>query len=213
MRERTSQLLYSYWNEVRGERVAPRRFEVEPSRITAILPETFILERRDRRDYLFRLAGTRVGDIFGQELRGLGLIPLWSEEDQEALVRVLESICKEGAAGVIGIEARDAGGERTALLEMLLLPLVHSDDEISRLLGSLSIAEMPAWLAGGPAAKLGIRSFQLVWPDGRPHAVLARTARQAPFIRQPPGTRVVHSNRRAFRIYDGGLAKDSPGKS
>lgn len=212
MRERTSQLLYSYWNEVRGERVAPRRFEIEPSRIAGILPETFILERRDRRDYVFRLAGTCVCDLFGKELRGSGLVPLWSDDDQEALVRVLESVCKEGAAGVVGIEARDETGERAAQLEMLLLPLVHSDDEISRLLGSLSIADVPAWLAAQPPAQVSIRSFQLVWPDGRPHAILQRTARQAPFLKQPPGTRVVHSNRRAFRIYEGGLSKSEPPK-
>ncbi len=213
MRERTSQLLYAYWNEVRGERIAPRRFEIEPSRIARLLPETFILERRERKDYLFRLAGTQVCELFGRELRGLNLVALWSPEDQEALVRILESVCREGAVGVVGIEAHEPLGERKTQLEMLFLPLIHSELDISRLLGSLTARDSPAWLGAAGPASLAIRSFHLVWPDGRPHAVLARTARQAPFVKQPPGTRVVTSSRRAFRVYQGGLSKDDTTES
>ena len=47
MQQRTNQILFAYWNDVRGERLAPRRFEIEPARIATILPETFILERLD----------------------------------------------------------------------------------------------------------------------------------------------------------------------
>ena len=47
MKHKTSNILYSYWNKVRGDRVTPRRFEIEPAQIAAILPATFILERVD----------------------------------------------------------------------------------------------------------------------------------------------------------------------
>ena len=47
MKQRTIQTLYAYWNELRAGRIAPRRLEIEPSRISSILPETFMLERTD----------------------------------------------------------------------------------------------------------------------------------------------------------------------
>ncbi|MEO1694679.1 MAG: PAS domain-containing protein, partial [Pseudomonadota bacterium] len=47
MKHSTSHSLYAYWNEVRDGRPAPRRFEIEPSRIAHILSETLILERVD----------------------------------------------------------------------------------------------------------------------------------------------------------------------
>src|SRR5262245_16401234 len=55
-----TQALYAYWNEVRGDRLAPRRLEIQPARIAEHLLDTFILERSGRSAFRFRLAGTRV---------------------------------------------------------------------------------------------------------------------------------------------------------
>ena len=87
MKQKTSQILFAYWNEVRGSRVAPRRFEIEPSRISEILPETFILERLDRETYRFRLAGTRICEEFGQELRGTNFLDGWLDDGCIVLLR------------------------------------------------------------------------------------------------------------------------------
>lgn len=210
MRERTSQLLYGYWNEVRGERIAPRRFDIEPSRITSLLPETFILERNSREEYLFRLAGTKVCEQFGREFRGSNMLDLFEAADRDVLERVLESTCKEGAVGVVTLEAAGRSG-RSSRLEMLLLPLVHSGLEISRVLGCLTTSETPAWLGQEPITTQRLKTFNLIWPDGRPHAVIARSDRQAPFLKEPRYSRIVRSERRSFRVYEGGKpADDAP---
>ena len=77
MRSKTSQILFNYWNDVRQNRLAPKRFEIEPSRIAPILSETFILERLDWDSYRFRLAGTRICDEFGVEFRGTDFLDGW----------------------------------------------------------------------------------------------------------------------------------------
>ncbi|MEZ5773861.1 MAG: PAS domain-containing protein [Hyphomicrobiaceae bacterium] len=209
MRERTSQVLYAYWNEMRGFRIAPKRFEIEPSRIAAILPDTFILERLERKAYAFRLAGTRICEIFARELRGTDIIGLWSIDDREALIRILESVCKEGAAGIVQFEGSDRNG-RVATLELMFLPLLHTGNEITRLLGSVACGEPPFWLGDEPLVSVRIRTFNLVWPDGRPHAVIARAAGQAPFVPEPAGSRVVKRERRNFRVYEGGRSSEPP---
>jgi hypothetical protein len=68
MKQRTVQTLYGYWNALRAGRIAPRRLEIEPSRIGSILSETFMLERTDPATCRYRLAGTRLCEIFGFEL-------------------------------------------------------------------------------------------------------------------------------------------------
>ena len=78
LKHKTSEALFSYWNKVRGNRTTPRRFEIEPGKIAAILPSTFILERIDAETYRFRLAGTHVCDMFGVELRGTNFLDGWS---------------------------------------------------------------------------------------------------------------------------------------
>ena len=65
MREAISQTLYGYWNDIRAGRLAPKRFEIEPSQIAGMLPDTFILERIDNETSRFRLAGTRICEAFG----------------------------------------------------------------------------------------------------------------------------------------------------
>jgi hypothetical protein len=208
MKERTSQALFTYWNEVRGPRLAPRRFEIEPSRITTILPETFILERQGRRDYVFRLAGTKVCEQFGREFRNVNMLDLWSADDQEVIARVLDTSSHDGAVGVVTFEAT-ASPRRTVHFEMLVLPLVHNGSEITRLLGSLSTSQTPPWLGLDPLVDMRITGFNTIWPDGRPHAVISRSENTPPFVPAHGQSRTVHSRERHFRVYEGGLSAEA----
>src|SRR5262245_53611829 len=81
MRQHSTQALLRYWNEVRAGRFAPHRLEIEPSRIAAILSETFLLECVDAATYRYRLAGTRLCAWFGAELRGHDFLEGWRAED------------------------------------------------------------------------------------------------------------------------------------
>ena len=203
MKVKTSQQLFTYWNELRGGRLAPRRFEVEPSAIAAILPDTFILERADRLDYVFRLAGTRICEAFGREFRGRNLLDLWSPEDREVVIRVLESVTRDGGVGVIGLMASEPGG-RAAAFEMVLLPLIHTGQAIGRVLGALApVAAAPPFGHEG-FSLIELNTFEVIWPDGRPFAVLSRSEAPAPFLRDSGPSRLVRSDRRSFRVFDGG---------
>ena len=82
MKQRTSHILFNYWNDVRGDRLAPRRFDIEPSRISKILAETFILERVDSHTYVFRLAGTKICEQFGIEFRGRNFLDFAGDSDR-----------------------------------------------------------------------------------------------------------------------------------
>lgn len=206
MKSRTSQILYSYWNEVRGTRIAPRRFDIEPARMSSILSETFILERALDDGYPFRLAGTRICDSFGFELRGRDFLDLAGSDDRQAILHVIEEITDRGAVGVIEIEARTADG-RKAEFETLLLPLVHSRQEISRYLGSISAIDPPPWLGAERLTPLGMPRSRVLWPEGRPHVVIERAHHQAPFLPALAGARIVRSERRQFRVLDGGRKK------
>ena len=56
----TSRCLYDYWLVIRGERVAPRRSDIDPSDIVPVLPYLGILDVEPApRRYRGRLAGTR----------------------------------------------------------------------------------------------------------------------------------------------------------
>src|SRR6188474_1899724 len=69
MKHPSNRELFDYWNERRGERLAPERADIEPSAIRHILGDTFVLEVSGIESHLFRIAGTRLCALFGRELK------------------------------------------------------------------------------------------------------------------------------------------------
>lgn len=202
MKNRTSQTLFGYWNDVRQGRLAPRRFDIEPARIAGILSETMILELAEGGAIRFRLAGTRITEIFGEELRGRNFLELWSKADRETLERKLAAVRDQGGTLRIEFEA-SAGEDRHVGLEAVLMPLVHTRDVIDRFLGAISPISHPYWLGSTPLTRLEVTSAEIVWPEGRPHAVAERM--QPPVLGEQAVTgRLVRFNRRQFRVLDGG---------
>jgi hypothetical protein len=205
MKHKTSQSLYAYWNEMRRGRMAPRRFEIEPSRIADLLAETFILERLDSATLRFRLAGTRICEDFGGEFRGTSFLDGWGPQDRATLERRLSSIALHGAVGLFTIAAGTDDG-RTARFEMLVLPLTHTDDAVDRLLGALGALQRPEWLGTARITTKRLLDHELVWPEGRPHAIAERLGTQTPFLPHIRCARIVRAKDRQFRVYEGGLS-------
>lgn len=208
MQQRTNIVLYGYWNDIRADRLAPSRFEIEPSRISSVLAETFILEATDTQSYDFRLAGTRICEQIGAELRGRNFLDFAGDETRGEAEAAMASITRQGAVGIFELVGRDAQG-RSAKFEAIVLPLLHGQDIVSRYLGAVAAIDPPAWLGHEPLAEFALRVTSTFWPDGRPHALLARADSQAPFRPEFEGARIVRSNRRQFRILDGGKGPDA----
>jgi hypothetical protein len=206
MQEAVSQSLYSYWNALRGNRPAPKRLEIDPSRIAANLPDTFILERIDASTLRFRLAGTRITDALGIELRGKNLLDLFGYDDARTVQRQMDIVADNCAAGVFRISGSNADGQ-SATFEMLILPLTHTQDSVDRFLGSITAIGKPSWLGITALTSRTLIDHAIIWPDAT-SAVSDRLAdRQAPFLPLRREARIVKSARRQFRVYDGGLCQ------
>lgn len=207
MRHAATQALYAYWNEIRGQRAAPRRLEIEPARIGDLLLDTFILERNGPVSFRFRLMGTRVSLRFGLDLRSQDFLACWSEGDRSMLEHHLSAITDLGRAGLFTGEAI-IGSDAPALavpctFEMLILPLAHTSDAIDRLLCIIVPldGELP------PKARIeGLRlsAAESIWPQGisDPDQFADRQLPLHPLVRK---ARIVRQGRRQFRVYEGGL--------
>jgi hypothetical protein len=206
MRHKTSKALYAYWNAVRRDRIAPQRFEIDPSRIGGILPYTFILERHDAENFCFRLAGTRICEIFGRELRGTNFLDGWETIDRLPLLRMFSTLTRQGSVGVAHIEVA-APAEAAVECEVLLLPLRHTRDDIDRVLGAFSPMHAPGWLGYSAITSKRVVANRLLWPDGDPLPTISRVPdprAMDPEIATERSARIVRSERRRFRVFDGG---------
>jgi hypothetical protein len=210
MRHPASQALYNYWNEVRRDRLAPRRLEIQPARIGDVLLDTFILERADHKDFRFRLAGTRVAARFSIDLKAQDFLACWREGDRSLLEHHLEAISDLGRVGVFtgeGMTRDSAGQPVSAAFELLVLPLVHTGHSIDRLLCLMVPLDEPR--RPEPVIRnLRLMAAEAIWPTGRDPEPTSAEARQLPLHAHVRHARIVRQGRRQFRVYEGGLVHE-----
>jgi hypothetical protein len=76
----------------------------------------------------------------------------------------------------------------------------------------MSALEEPKFPVEERIASLKLLAVEAVWPQGRPHAAAEKLSRQTPILPEVRNARIVRQDRRQFRVYDGGLAKEAPRK-
>jgi len=167
--------LFDYWNDRRGNRLAPERVDIEPGAIRRVLADTFILSCEPR--HPFRIAGTRVCALFGRELKGTGFLDLWSVASRQDL-RTLLAIVTEETVGVVASTVATGPSAVKLQLELLLLPLSQRGPGTARLLGALAPSEPPPWLGRHTLSGLTLGTHRYLGP-----AVAAKTP--APIAPRP----------------------------
>ncbi len=204
MKQTASLWLFTYWNQLRKGRKAPNRFEIEPKKIGPLLPGTFILETDDSRNFRFRLAGTKICETYGYELKGLDFISFWKDRnDREAVESLLHTIKEDGSAGLLEFTATNEAGEQCRF-EILLLPLIHSGEHVNRIMGSMSSIDDPYWLGTRRLRGQSLDDLDLIWPDLNPD--FSRKDNEKLSIKSCGNDRIISSNGRLFRVIEGGKA-------
>lgn len=216
MRHPASRALFTYWNELRRDRVAPRRLEIEPARISDRLLDTFVLERIGPAGYRFRLTGTRVTSRFGLDVGTHDFLASWSEIDRALIEHHLIAIADLGRGGLFTGEGRFAAPDMgslpdTCTFEMLMLPLAHTGEAIDRFLCLIVALEEEALPADARLEALRLVAAEPVWPTGETGAIERLADRQVPLHPHVRTARIVRQGRRQFRVYEGGLGGQDAG--
>lgn len=161
MKHPSNRELFAYWNERRGDRLAPERADIEPSAIRRVLGDTFVLAVDGIAHHPFRLAGTRLCALFGRELKGESFIRLWERSGQTA-IRELLAVVMEEKAGVAASVTGSTGDDSLLAvnLELLLLPLSHQSKAEARVLGALAPMAAPYWLGAKAIGPLKLGMFR-----------------------------------------------------
>ena len=106
-----SRALFRYWEALRGEMSAPPRDWLDLRKIRSLVPFLFMIERKPGRDYVWRLAGTKVCRLWSMELTGKRWRTIWSSED-----------LKYGGSGTPEMDGHKQGWWLTAQSAVLLGP-------------------------------------------------------------------------------------------
>jgi hypothetical protein len=161
MKHPSNRELFDYWNERRGERLAPERADIEPSAIRHILGDTFVLEVSGIESHLFRIAGTRLCALFGRELKSESFLKLWQRSGQTA-IRELIAVVMDKKAGIVASVTGATSDDTLApvSLEMLLLPLAYQSRSDARVMGAMAPMAAPYWLGAKAVGPLTLGMFR-----------------------------------------------------
>ena len=128
--------LYDYWLGLKGNRVGPKREQIEPATIRGDLPFVWLVEVLDGgEDFYFRLAGSELKSFMGHDNAGKRL----SERPQTPYfknVRRVFSACVSERLPILVGPVRTSFPERSHLaITVLTMPLSENGRDVSMLFG------------------------------------------------------------------------------
>ncbi len=129
--------LRDYWDRLRGDRIAPYRAELDPRSFESALEHMFILERLHPTQVRIRLAGMRICEIMGMEVRGMPPEALIAAADRQTLTNCLDQVFSTPAIAELDLLAADSTG-MTSPARLLVLPLRSDFGEMTRAIGCLA---------------------------------------------------------------------------
>jgi len=134
--------LLEHWERLRAGRIAPLRSEIDPREIENVLEYAFILERVPAGEPRFRIAGMRLNDLMGMEVRAMPASSLIAPSFRDTFATILDRLFTTPEIVELQLVAARPGLPEMKA-EMLLLPMKSDTGEVSRVLGCL-VANNPA---------------------------------------------------------------------
>ncbi len=130
-------VVHEMWNELRGGRVGPKRDEITPARLRAVLPWTFTIDVVDGgQDFRFRFAGDRIIQFMGRRYAGA----LLSEHTGSRFfdqMRAMYAGCVAAKAPIAsGVRQASLPGKEFLEIEALVLPLSEDGVSVTTLFGA-----------------------------------------------------------------------------
>ncbi|RBI70843.1 PAS domain-containing protein [Roseovarius sp. TE539] len=136
--------LVGYWAGMCDGAQVPRRSDVDPRRIGALLSNAFIAERIAPGHARLRIAGMHLTELMGMEVRGLPLSAFIAPAGRDRLADGLVRLFDQPATLRLDLVLRgDGRGRAAATGTMVLLPLRSDMGDVSRALGCLITTAPP----------------------------------------------------------------------
>jgi hypothetical protein len=147
------------WQELKADRLAPARTDIQPADFREILTQLFILGGDGPAADTFRLAGGLLFDLHARELRGLSFLGLWPYPDRSAVAKALADARANGRPVILEASAWTAEGYE-ASLEIVLAPLADAHGAIDRVLGLYQPTSSLRGLLGRPVVDLTLHAVK-----------------------------------------------------
>ena len=132
-----SRALFRYWESVRAERTCPMRNDIDLRKITDILPDLVIIEQNSiQNSWHYRLAGTRVRELFHKEVTGKDALSGWDQFERDVVGKCFDIAVSRHQPCLVRMRFISEFGAVLAA-EMIGLPIRASDGGPVQIFGGI----------------------------------------------------------------------------
>jgi hypothetical protein len=126
--------LFDYWQRLAGSRRMPARSDIDPFSVPKLMPCIGLIDVGGGLDGAwFRLAGTRLHDVYGEEITGKRVDRVFAGARSDYWQRVHGQVVAQGRP-VSGVVRGPAEGRDHVLLFWMRLPLSQDGNRVDRIL-------------------------------------------------------------------------------
>jgi len=126
--------LYDYWQQTAGARRMPARSDINPFSVPKLLPCIGLIDLTEGlAEARFRLAGTRLRDVYGEEITGKRIDRVFAGACADYWHEIHARVAEEGLP-LHGVVRGPAQGRDHIVLSWLRLPLSQDGAQVDRIL-------------------------------------------------------------------------------
>jgi hypothetical protein len=162
-----SRALFRYWESIRGEDFAPSRRRLDLDRIRALVPSLFIFERRPGKGYVWRLAGTKLCQLWRRELTGTAVLSEWDAFEKHTIERFLDGVVLSHQPFVLKFRLVSSIGHDIGA-EMIGLPLRSLNGNDIHVFGAIMPFRDIEPLGYDHICAIELASARVIWTEPLP---------------------------------------------
>ncbi len=190
-----SRQLFRHWEMLRAERACPTRDEFTFEPIKAIMPDLMVIDRDYlRNSFRYRLAGTRLCNLFNRNLTATNVLAGWDSFENDVISRHLLTVINQKQPAVIRMRFTTDRGQVVAA-ELLAIPVQMRGSHRVQIIGGLFPFRAAQSLGHTSIVKQEMASARVIWTE---HETSPHENDIAAF---PPPQRITTPN---FTLIDGG---------
>ncbi len=99
-----------YWRSLPVTDAIPRQSDFDPAAIRRLLPGIAIYEYRNENEFVCRLMGTGLVDVFGQDITDQNVLDMWGESDRDIASVMFRKMLEKPCGMVARTLGRTASG-------------------------------------------------------------------------------------------------------
>ncbi|MBT8410869.1 MAG: PAS domain-containing protein [Octadecabacter sp.] len=129
--------LEAYWSALPRTRGLPKRTDLDPASLGALLENAFVLERIAPGIARIRVAGRAIGALLGVEPRGLPITAAFLPASRAAMANYIEAAFSGPSIVELPLNGPRALGQPCLQGRIMILPLLDDFGRVSRAVGML----------------------------------------------------------------------------